>query len=128
MPVILCDMEGTEEDRGKNLRLQRGWGAGEGRLPGGGAMGAKTKDQTPELGHSICRDPNGSWNTLCFQGTRILVILLYRIYVKSQSCMSPIQSRDSGREGWEGNSHIAPACRDSPTSGGVLRTQTCLLT
>lgn len=80
MPVILCDVEGTEEDRGKNLRWQRGWGAGEGRLPGGGAMGAKTKDQTPELGHSMCRDPNGSWNTLCFQGTRILVLLLCRIY------------------------------------------------
>ena len=42
-------------------------------------MGADTKDQTPDLRHSMCRDPNGSWNTLCFQGTRILVILLCRI-------------------------------------------------
>lgn len=43
-------------------------------------MGAKTKYQTPDLRHSMCRDPNGSWDTLGFQGTRILIILLYRIY------------------------------------------------
>ena len=24
-------------------------------------MGANTKDQTPDLRHSMCRDPNGSW-------------------------------------------------------------------
>ena len=56
----------------------------------------------------MCRDPEGDLNTQCFQGTRILLILLHWIYCEIPVSPEP-HTQQVLRKGerWEGNSNNA---------------------